>query len=96
MKPVRPRRQAAAHKRYASPPKNEPKSIPQRQKKKPAAAKRAVKKTKWDAESILKDPKSPLATANLRVCLTLPCFNCRDEMSWLTKINEHRAFYAIL
>lgn len=75
VKPVRPRRQAAANKRYTSPPRNEPKSIPQRQKKKPAAARRAVKKTKWDAESILKDPKSPLATANLRVCLTyLPYF----------------------
>ncbi|KAM0523318.1 hypothetical protein ACHAPE_001813 [Trichoderma viride] len=72
VKPVRPRRQAAANKRYTSPPRNEPKSIPQRQKKKPAAARRAAKKTKWDAESILKDPKSPLATANLRSILCNP------------------------
>ncbi|KAK1243848.1 hypothetical protein MKX08_001986 [Trichoderma sp. CBMAI-0020] len=72
VKPVRPRRQAAANKRYTSLPRNEPKSIPQRQKKKPAAAKRTAKKTKWDAESILKDPKSPLATANLRSILCNP------------------------
>lgn len=103
VKPVRPRRQAAANRRYTSPPRIEPKSIPQRQKKKPAAAKRAVKKTKWDAESILKDPKSPLATANLRVCLTsLPCFTaalsflyCREmKMPRLTEM-KYRAFYAI-
>ncbi|UKZ93763.1 uncharacterized protein TrAFT101_008670 [Trichoderma asperellum] len=72
LKPVRPRRKAATNKRYTSPPRSESKSIPQRQKKKPAAAKRSTKKTNWDAESILKDPKSPLATANLRSILCNP------------------------
>ncbi|KAL7925590.1 Asx homology domain-containing protein [Trichoderma austrokoningii] len=72
VKPVRPRRQAAANKRYTSPPKREAKSIPRRQKKKPAVAKKAAKKTKWDAERLLKDPRSPLATANLRSILCNP------------------------
>ncbi|KAL6902561.1 Asx homology domain-containing protein [Trichoderma evansii] len=72
LKPVRPRRKAAANKSYASPPRNEPKLLPQRQKRKPTATKRTAKKTKWDAESILKDPKSPLATANLRSILCNP------------------------
>lgn len=35
-------------------------------KKKPVPRKKA-RKSKWDAENILTDPKSPLATANLRV-----------------------------
>ncbi|KAM0246470.1 hypothetical protein ACHAQJ_010215 [Trichoderma viride] len=70
--PVRPRRKVTATKRYASSPtRNEAKSIPRRPKKKATPAKR-TKKPEWDAESILKDPKSPLATANLRSILCNP------------------------
>lgn len=36
--------------------------------KKPTPKKATPRKTKWDAENILVDPKSPLAEANLRVC----------------------------
>ncbi|KAL7945499.1 Asx homology domain-containing protein [Trichoderma barbatum] len=72
--PVRPRRSVAATKRFASPSNDDSKSIPQRPKKRTPAAKKArtPKKPKWDAENILKDPKSPLATANLRSILCNP------------------------
>ncbi|RFU72546.1 hypothetical protein TARUN_9705 [Trichoderma arundinaceum] len=70
--PLRPRRKVTATKRYASPSRDEVKSIPRRPKKKAAAAKRTPKKPKWDSENILKDPKSPLATANLRSILCNP------------------------
>lgn len=53
MPPSRPKRARAA-----APPKKEP----------PKKVAKRVKKTKtWDAESILTDPKSPLAEADLRV-----------------------------
>lgn len=58
-----------------SPSKSEAKSIPRRPKRKTPAKKKAPKKLKWDAESIIKDPKSPLATANLRVGTFFGCFS---------------------
>lgn len=45
------------------------KYIPSRPKmaKKKVVVKRPPKKSKWNAENILNDPKSPLAKADLRV-----------------------------
>ncbi|KAL6875459.1 Asx homology domain-containing protein [Trichoderma longibrachiatum] len=63
-----------------SPSKSEAKSIPRRPKRKTPAKKKAPKKLKWDAESIIKDPKSPLATANLRSILCNPmAWTCLDQ-----------------
>lgn len=49
--------------------------------KKASPAKRTTpkKKPKWDAETIMIDPKSPLATANLRVCLYIPFWKCAPQ-----------------
>ncbi|KAK7421342.1 hypothetical protein QQX98_002236 [Neonectria punicea] len=40
--------------------------------KRKVVVRRAAKKSKWDAESILADPKSPLASADLRTILSNP------------------------
>ncbi|UKZ46240.1 hypothetical protein TrVGV298_000441 [Trichoderma virens] len=84
--PVRPRRNVTAPKRFASPSKDDSKPIPQRPKKRNPVKKRAKvpKKPKWDAESLLKDPKSPLATANLRSILCNP-------MAWTALDPEDKA-----
>ncbi|KAL6849295.1 hypothetical protein ACO1O0_008831 [Amphichorda felina] len=45
---------------------------PRRQPVKKAAPKRPPKKSKWDAENIITDPKSPLGSADLRSLLSSP------------------------
>ncbi|PTB69538.1 hypothetical protein BBK36DRAFT_1187482 [Trichoderma citrinoviride] len=60
--------------------RDEPKSIPQRPKRRTPAKKKTPKKPKWTAETIVRDPKSPLATANLRsiLCNTM-AWTCLDQ-----------------
>ncbi|KAL7958931.1 Asx homology domain-containing protein [Trichoderma compactum] len=83
--PVRPRRNVTSPKHFGSPSNDEAKS-PQRPKGSTRAKKRAKapKKPEWDAESILKDPKSPLASANLRSILCNP-------MAWTALDQDDKA-----
>ncbi|KAH7165819.1 Asx homology domain-containing protein [Dactylonectria macrodidyma] len=53
-------------------------------KKKRVVVKRAAKKSRWDAESLLSDPKSPLASADLRTILSNP-------MAWDVLDKEEQA-----
>lgn len=50
-----------------------PSTTPKKAKgKRRVVVKKAVRKSKWNADNILTDSKSPLASADLRVCLLIP------------------------
>lgn len=61
-----------------------PQSPKSPKKRKRLVVKRAPKKSKWDAASLLGDPKSPLASAELRTLLTNP-------MAWDVLDQEEKA-----